>query len=108
MAFPRGYSYRFHERFYRASLDYALPLAYPDLALGAWLFVKRFKGGVFYDIGEGKTSGVTTRYQSAGASLSANFHLLSLPFELDMGVRWAYRFMDEEPRVEVVVAGSGL
>jgi hypothetical protein len=32
--FPRGYTYTFHERLAKISIDYSLPLAYPDLALG--------------------------------------------------------------------------
>ncbi|MEO7456583.1 MAG: hypothetical protein ABIY52_10005, partial [Gemmatimonadaceae bacterium] len=49
MPVVRGFDYRYHDRMVRGSAEYRLPLAYPDLALGSVLYVKRLQGEVFHD-----------------------------------------------------------
>lgn len=51
---PRGYSYPNNETFYSFSVNYALPLWYPDIALGPVLNIQRVKANLFYDYGSGK------------------------------------------------------
>ena len=101
--FVRGYSYRFHHRFYQGAANYALPLLYPDWSLGALAYLKRVKVNFFYDYGRGEDDSQPPEiYQSAGAELTANFHPFSLPIPLDMGVRYAYRFDEGDSRFEAV------
>ena len=100
--FVRGYDYRFHRRFYQGSANYALPLLYPDWNLGSLAHLQRVKTNFFYDYGLGKDGSLRTTYQTAGAELTANFHLFSLFIPWDMGVRYSYRFEEEDSRFEVV------
>jgi hypothetical protein len=51
---PRGYSYPSNETFYSFSMNYSLPLWYPDIALGPVLNIQRVKANLFYDYGSGK------------------------------------------------------
>ncbi len=51
--FPRGYDSRYHDILTRAGATYHFPLAYPDLALGNWLYFRRVQGYVFGDVGRG-------------------------------------------------------
>lgn len=51
---PRGYSYPTDETFYSFSMNYSLPLWYPDIALGPVLNIQRVKANLFYDYGSGK------------------------------------------------------
>ncbi|HEY3406381.1 MAG TPA: hypothetical protein VGK59_23495, partial [Ohtaekwangia sp.] len=50
---PRGYSYPSDEKFLSISSNYALPLWYPDIALGPVLNIQRIKLSFFYDYGKG-------------------------------------------------------
>ena len=106
--FVRGYKYRFHRRYYKGALNYALPLFYPDKNFKALLHVKRVKLNGFYDYGRGGDRGQHTTYQAAGLELNFDFHLFSWPFPMDMGLRFAYRFKDDEPRWDFVVGSLGL
>ncbi len=45
----RGYSVPINDEISRASFNYALPLLYPDLALGSIAFVKRIRANLFFD-----------------------------------------------------------
>ena len=104
LPFVRGYGYRFHRRFLQGGANYALPLLYPDWNLGALVYLKRLKVNLFYDYGRGEDDSLPARvYQSAGGELTADFHPFSLPIPLDMGVRCAYRFEEEDSRCEAVV-----
>lgn len=101
--FVRGYGYEFHGRFYQGAVNYGLPLFYPDWNLGALFYLKRVKANLFYDYGRGEDDAQPPAiYQAAGAELTMNFHLFSLPIPLDMGMRYAYRFDDGNARLEVV------
>jgi len=108
LLFPRGYSYRYHRELYKASVDYAFPLLYPDLDLGPLLYLKRIKGKFFYDHGVGRDGGNHIVYNSVGTEVSAEFNLFLLPISLDLGVRYSYRFKDNEHRVESIFLGATL
>jgi hypothetical protein len=102
--FVRGYDYQFHHRFSQASVNYALPLVYPDWNLGALVYLKRFKVNFFYDYGRGEDDAQPPEiYQSAGAELTTDFLPFTLPIPLDMGLRYVYRFEEEDSRYEFVV-----
>jgi hypothetical protein len=47
--YARGYFASVHDRASKVSANYALPLFYPDLPLGPFLFIKRIKANFFYD-----------------------------------------------------------
>ena len=102
--FVRGYDYRFHRRFLRGTADYALPLFYPDWNLGALAFFQRVKVSFFCDYGRGEGGFRPPRtYQTAGAELTADFNLFSLPVPLDMGLRCARRFEEGDWHFGAVV-----
>ena len=103
--FVRGYGYRFHRRFFQGTANYALPLFYPDWNLGALAYFKRLKVNFFYDYGRGEGGfRPPATYQSAGAELTTDFHLFSMPVPLDMGLGYAYRFDEGDSRFSWVVS----
>lgn len=101
--FPRGYDYMYHDSFYKISVDYALPLAYPDLALDGILYIKRLRANLFYDYGIGQTNGASGQFSSGGVELMTDFHLFNLPVELEIGLRLSYRLRDRKLRAELVL-----
>lgn len=105
LAFPRGYDFVTSDQFYKGSLSYALPLFYPDWALGSLFYLKRIRQNLFGDYGLIKRNDIYRHYRSAGSEILFDFYLFTLPIELSAGVRWTYRFETRSPRWEVVLGG---
>ena len=100
MPYPRGVSASTFENFYTVRFNYELPLLYPDLSIGPWLYFQRVKANLFYDYGTGATDvtnfdvGIEViwekEYYSLGAELTFDFNFMrALPL-LELGVRYFY------------------
>ncbi len=100
LPWPRGYDYDLvAEKLFSFSADYTMPLFYPDLAAGSFLYLKRIRGTLFYDYSKGVdvrnyddrsfTAG-PDRFSSTGSELMADFYVLRIPFEISAGVRAGY------------------
>ena len=92
--FPRGYLSRYHDVLTRAGATYHLPLAYPDLALGNWLYFRRVQGYVFGDVGRGEARDGSLRrdYRSAGGAVTVDVSPFGLRTTLRTGVRVSRTF----------------
>ena len=88
---PRGYDRFFHDQFYNASLDYALPLWYPDINLSSLINIQRIKTSLFFDTAFGDNEDHTRyRYNSIGAEISADVNFLRLLPLFEVGFRYAF------------------
>ncbi len=104
---PRGYAYPADQEFYMASGNYALPLIYPDLALGPILNIQRIKANLFCDLGTGNgksyfyqprtnqstlvySSNNSANYVSFGAELTFDINIMRLLPQFELGVRATY------------------
>lgn len=99
IALPRGYTHIISENLNSLSIDYAIPIAYPDFHLGNIIYVNRIRNTVFYDYAisnnlynkeereliEGKDY-----FSSAGVELLADFYLLRIPVRLSAGLQASY------------------
>ena len=99
--FPRGYKNIISKELELYSVDYVLPLAYPDFNLSSLLYLKRIRTGLFYDYGAGtgnyyfKNSGsgqtlesyhnYKETFRSFGFELMADFYILRIPFMISGG-----------------------
>ena len=94
--YSRGYGAPANDRILGFSVDYALPLAYPDLALGPIAFIQRIKGNVFYDYNRVKLNfpfDAVHPMRSIGADVRFDVRFLRL-LDVDMGFRYSY-LLDE-------------
>ncbi|MEN8221904.1 MAG: hypothetical protein ABFR36_01485 [Acidobacteriota bacterium] len=103
--FSRGYDFKYIKNLIFASLDYSFPIAYPDLAIGELLYLKRIKGTVFTDLGKGYDINGTKYFNSAGFELTGDINLFSIPVDLDVGLRVTYRFVDNSFRFDPIFLG---
>jgi hypothetical protein len=98
MALPRGLFGIYGEELRLFTADYVFPIAYPDLELGALLYLKRIRGGLWGDFLNG--SNVIVRepdphyedktYSTVGADLIADLNVLRISFPLSVGGRFIY------------------
>ncbi len=117
MPYPRGVSGSIFEDFYTARTNYELPLLYPDLSIGPWLYIQRIKTNLFFDYGYGNTNVInydrnlqytaSDTYYSLGAELTFDFNFMrALPLA-EMGVRFAYLPDQGQTSFEFVVGSFG-
>ncbi len=115
---PRGYKNVKTLDIEFLSVDYVLPLAYPDFNIASLLYLKRIRTGLFYDyaLGTGNTyyrntvNGLVIDYyndyqetfKSFGFELMADFHLFRVPFMLSCGVQTAWKKVSEMPSFELL------
>ena len=53
VSFPRGYNNIISKEINFLSVDYVMPLAYPDFNISSLLYLKRIRTGLFYDYASG-------------------------------------------------------
>jgi len=115
---PRGYSDIISKEIQFVSVDYVLPLVYPDFNVASLLYLKRIRAGLFYDYAMGpgnsfyeySANGLVPLYDTAeresfksfGVDLLADFHLLRIPFMISAGVQSAWKSLNQSPTVELL------
>ncbi|MFY0686861.1 MAG: hypothetical protein JXQ90_06835 [Cyclobacteriaceae bacterium] len=132
--YARGYIGEIHSKMSRIGINYALPLLYPDLALGPIMFIKRVKLNSFYDMGiatlnatpwseflnlssassrlfTSSTPRTTNYFSSVGGELTFDFRAFR-SLEMDLGVRASYLLNDQGDRnplqFDLVLTSIGL
>ena len=96
IAMPRGYLSVNKNALTCFALNYKFPFAYPDIALGPIVYLKRLKANLFYDGGEGVTNGESLKLQSTGVEITSDLHVLRFIFPLDIGIRFGYRPIEKQ------------
>lgn len=98
MSSPRGLYGIFGKELTRYSVDYVLPLLYPDLELSVFLYLKRIRGALWVDHMVGKNviiEGPEAHYEdknytTMGFDLITDLHLLRISFPFSVGGRIIY------------------
>ncbi|MBR9998163.1 MAG: hypothetical protein KFF73_04290 [Cyclobacteriaceae bacterium] len=94
--FTRGYSYMFFEHYLNNSVNYALPLLYPDIHVGPFLNLQRIYTNLFFDHGTRMTENDRDYFRSVGAEVSFDFNLMRFLTRFNVGFRYSYA-MDNDP-----------
>ena len=105
---PRGYSGGYYDRVKYFSVDYTLPLCYPDFNIDGILYLKRIRGSIFYDysmvgsVDNTNPLGILKwdHINSKGVELMADFHIFRIPYEISAGPRVIWLKQSELPIVE--------
>jgi hypothetical protein len=91
LLFTRGYAIRRHPQFISTSVNYMMPIIYPDIHLGPFLYIQRFKTNLFHDYGIGYgANGNSKAYQSFGVDINMDFNIMRFLPMFDVGVRVGY------------------
>ncbi|MDZ4715154.1 MAG: hypothetical protein SH819_06750 [Cytophagales bacterium] len=104
---PRGQSVSRFQNFYSMSVNYTLPLWYPDIAIGPLLNIQRFRANVFFDYGVGKSVFVNSApqlgYTSVGGELKADFNVMRFLRQFNVGIRYSYGLSPAVTRFELLI-----
>lgn len=98
MGIPRGLRGVFGEKLTKVSVDYVLPLLYPDLAVGSLLYITRIRGALWSDYMWGTNVIIKDpnpyyddrNYNTVGFDLVVDLNLLRITFPLSVGGRIIY------------------
>jgi hypothetical protein len=110
---PRGYPNYYCEESWKLSLDYELPLVYPEISLGPLAYIKRLQIDLFYDHFYGynvrhkpgsEDDLYTGMYNSFGAELTANLNILRFIFPFNTGIRCAYKPLENNLAAEFILS----
>ncbi|MCZ8353536.1 MAG: hypothetical protein O9340_02295 [Cyclobacteriaceae bacterium] len=86
---PRGLSIFRAQNFVSMSANYALPVWYPDIALGPLLNIQRFRLNGFVDYAQGNSPlfNASNNYLSLGAEFTFDVNVMRFLPQLDLGFR---------------------
>jgi hypothetical protein len=115
-SFPRSYINIISQDLKFYSVDYTLPLLYPDLNIPGFYYLKRIRGGLFYDYAKGTKNSYynpdtrkwtdhnnTESFKSFGVELLSDFYLLRIPFMISGGVQAAWKNLNSFPSFEMLL-----
>jgi hypothetical protein len=103
---PRGHSVARFENFISTSINYALPLWYPDIALGPIVNIQRIKLNLFSDYAIGDfahLAGYDENYHSVGGELTLDLNFFRFQPQFDLGVRYSYGVSHTFSNFELVI-----
>ena len=113
-SFPRSYKNIISKdlRFY--SVDYAMPLFYPDLNIPGLIFINRVRSTLFFDQANGRGNAYLNfsptlvhnyaeTFRSYGFELLSDFYLLRIPFRISGGVQSAWKTLNKPPSFELLL-----
>ena len=91
---PRGYGAQIGDQWLKYSVDYKLPIWYPDMAIGPLAFFQRLSAHLFYDtatISLKEPFNQNNLLRSTGIELIFDVRLIRL-LDVKAGVRYSYAF----------------
>lgn len=107
--YPKGYGYLPFEHFGLASLNYALPLFYPDWSIGPFFYFQRLQANAFHEKGWGKHPELsnTLELTSSGVELSVDFNFMRFKPLFNVGVRCFYLHERDAIGTQLVIGSIG-
>lgn len=102
---PRGYDLYLSEKFKGFSVDYLFPLAYPDLAVGSLIYIKRFSVDMFFDYAKNSFPARTNNLlfirnetqRSFGFEMDVDFHVLRTRYPFRLKYQQAFTGNNNDP-----------
>ena len=96
--YPRGHMHSLNNVIYTLASDYQMPIYYPDLSIGKYIYLKRLRIKAFYDVSffnwsDNKIeSPILGKLQSTGLELISDVNILRFIATIELGVRSSYLF----------------
>ncbi|NOT76719.1 MAG: hypothetical protein HOP08_17470 [Cyclobacteriaceae bacterium] len=105
---PRGQSVARFQDFYSMSVNYTMPVWYPDIAIGPLLNIQRVRATGFLDYGYGRSKfgnndAVSRSYTSVGGEVKFDINVLRFLPQFNIGFRYSYGLDPRVTRYEILV-----
>jgi hypothetical protein len=103
---PRGQSVSRYKEFYSMSLNYTMPIWYPDLNIGPLVNFQRVRTNFFMDYGFGRLglfNGNNQSYLSVGGEMKFDINILRLLPQMDIGFRYSYGISPSATKFEFLI-----
>jgi hypothetical protein len=94
LSLPRGYQALLSQKVVTASVDYTLPVWYPDINLAWVIFIKRFRITAFGDFARVWRGAQEQNLASTGADLLMDYHIFRFGAPISTGIRYAQPLID--------------
>ena len=88
--YPRGYTKQFSSKLYSGSVNYTLPLIYPDWNIGPVIYIQRIRSTLFWDHAYGEQINSNKTYNSVGIDLMGDTHIFRFIAPIEIGLRYIY------------------
>jgi len=107
---PRGHSIGRYQQFYTGSVNYTLPIWYPDIALGPILNIQRLRANGFFDYGSGQSKlvDVTNSFSSVGIEAKVDINIMRFLPQFDLGIRYTKGLDPSTSTFEVLIGSFNL
>jgi len=106
--FSRGYSSIIYGTMNKASLNYMLPLAYPEISWGDYVYFKKIKTNLFFDHTKYNSLLISDLdLNSAGVELLFNTTWFRKKlFNFDIGIRYVHTYLEEKDEAEFFIGST--
>jgi hypothetical protein len=107
---PRGHSVSRFQDFYSASVNYTMPVWYPDIAIGPLLNIQRLRANAFFDYGFGQSPIVSQsqQYSSVGIEGKIDINVMRFLPQFNLGVRFSRGLTPAVNKFEFLVGAINL
>ncbi len=106
LPYSRGYTAFAGLESVKGTVDYVIPVLYPDFAIGSLLYFNLITADAFYD--HLYTLDSRLNQSSAGAELLFHFYPLQVPLQINIGLRYSMQIENRLSRYELVIMGIPL
>ncbi len=98
----RGYDLTLYRSAFNGSADYALPLFYPDTAIGSLAYLKRVYLNLFTDMMFETAESDSEYLYSAGCGFNFEMSFLSTPVVSTIKIRTLYNFDENKYKTNIL------
>jgi hypothetical protein len=107
---PRGIPIPRFPVFYSSSVNYTLPIWYPDISIGPLLNIQRLRANLFLDyaFGDYSSIGIARQYASTGVEAKVDLNIFRFLPQIDIGVRYSQGLKPVVSKFEVLIGTINL
>ena len=104
---PRGQSLPRFKNMTSMSVNYTMPIWYPDVAVGPLVNFQRLRANVFFDYAQGSSafanSTVSQKYSSVGGELKLDLNVMRFLPQFNVGIRYSYGISPRTTLFEILI-----
>jgi hypothetical protein len=107
---PRGHAISRFQDFYSSSVNYTMPVWYPDIAIGPFVNFQRIRTNVFFDyaFGQSLSFNQSQQYSSVGVEAKVDLNIMRFLPQFNLGVRFSHGLTPAVNKFEILIGTINL